>query len=123
MTSVEREREGTKKCLEHAPDSVSETRDEVVEYTLGVMGRCSRMTLLSRPYNEQGHRGQRTDRERTKIFLVSSIEVSLKYAVGPSGKCTKVIASSRLIGYSVPEAEVKRAGIRTRLFHVFVHDD
>ncbi len=34
---------------------------------------------------------------RTKIFLVSSIEVSLRYAVGPSGKCTKVMASSQLV--------------------------
>lgn len=76
---------------------MSETRDKVVEYKLWVMGRCSRMTLFSRPHGEQGHRGQKTERERTKIFLVSSIEVSLKYAVGPSGKCTKVIASLRLV--------------------------
>lgn len=31
----------------------------------------------------------------TEIFLVSSMEVSLKYAVGPLGKYTTVIASEK----------------------------
>jgi hypothetical protein len=45
---------------------------------------------------------QKPERVRTKIFFVSSIELSLKYAVGPSGKCTKVIASSRpVIWYNI----------------------
>jgi hypothetical protein len=52
---------------------------------------------------------------------VSSIEVSLKYAVGPSGKCTKVIASSRLVTQCNGSGG-ERSGIRTRLFPIFVHD-
>jgi hypothetical protein len=42
-------RQRWEKRLEHAPDGVSETRDKVVEYKLWVMGRCSRVTLFSRP--------------------------------------------------------------------------
>jgi len=51
---------------------------------------------------------------------VSSIEESLKYAVGPSGKCTKVIASSQsVICCRGSEADTE---IRTRLLHVFVYN-
>jgi hypothetical protein len=52
---------------------------------------------------------------------VSSIEVSLKYAVGPSGKCTKVIASSQLVTRGNGSGG-KSCEIRTRLFRIFVHD-
>ena len=85
------------------------------------MGRCSRMTLFSGPHSEQRRYDRRLHGELTKIFFVSSIEVSLKYAVGPSGKCTKVIASSRLVT-QCNRSRGKRSGIRTRLFHIFVHD-
>jgi len=73
------------------------TRRKEFEYKLWVMGRCSRMTLFSRPHSEQGRRDRRLRVDARSLFLMSSIEVSLKYAVGPSGKCTKVIASSRLV--------------------------
>jgi hypothetical protein len=88
--------------LEHAPDSVSETRDKVVEYKLWMMGRCSRVALLSRLYLIWQ---DTVRRRRTKIFLVSSIELSLKYAVGPSGKCTSVIASVQQSQLSVKSSQ------------------
>jgi hypothetical protein len=61
-----------------------------------MMRCCSRVTLFSTSMVNKNTQGK-PERVRTKIFFVSSIEVSLKYAVGPSGKCTRVIASSRSV--------------------------
>ena len=48
--------------------------------------------------------------------------MSLRYAVGPSGKCTKVIASSRLAIRWCDSGGGDRAEVRTGLLHVFVYD-
>ena len=60
------------------------------------------MLLARGPAHKISSEAECSDRipeERTNIFFVSSIELNLKYAVGPSGKCTSVIASAQQ-GYS-----------------------
>jgi len=52
--------------LEHAPHGVSETRDEVVEHELWVMGGCSRVTLFSdKTYVSNSNTPEREDGMRT----------------------------------------------------------
>ncbi len=56
----------------------------------------------------------------TYICFVSSMEVSLKYAVGPVGRCIRVMASARTIRSGMLLSP--STGERTRLFHVLVND-
>jgi hypothetical protein len=54
---------------------------------------CSCMALESGWKASLAERGKGRQEGHTKICLVNSTDVSLKYAVGPSGRCTSVIAS------------------------------
>ena len=56
------------------------------------------------------------------MLLVSSIDVSLKYAVGPFGRCTTVIASYVAIRTEGSYGSVGYAWALTRLFGILVHN-
>jgi hypothetical protein len=77
--------------LEHASYGMPQPGDEVVEDKFRIMGSRSCVTLdFSVKFSQNPNREGRL----TYICLVSCIDVSLKYAVGPWGRWMIVRAST-----------------------------
>jgi hypothetical protein len=76
--------------LEHAADCMPQASYEIVQNQFWVVRCCACMSLVTRMSS-----AKREDRAatHTNICFVNSIDVSLKYAEGPLGRCTNVIAS------------------------------
>jgi hypothetical protein len=85
-------RQWRKSGLEHPPNSVAKSSHEAVEDKFWIVGSCTGMSLVQ-PVRTLC--AIELLKERTKICLVSSTDVSLKYAVGPFGRWTIVIASGK----------------------------
>lgn len=85
------------KGLKHTPDRMSEASDEVVENQFRVVWRGPRVPLKSQREKAEFRVGHE---KLTKILLVNSTELSLKYAVGPFGRCTSVMASRKRLSVS-----------------------